>query len=332
MKLKPKMKSYWTEIMHANFNLLTLLLIVDIKEQSVSAEFRTIPDPLNGLVVVPSELQPPSSTATLRCILTISPDVNYEAQWIGPGEVGLINTSTSDRYTIANTTFELLNGPPHWTRTELTIHELSYQDAGVYICTGRMLVELNELASPWMSATLNLQLDVDLLSKFNETVVMATTADSTVELSCEMRAFIRPDSSLIWEGPDNQRLIGGTEKYQITFSNGSSDTAVNGTLVPSRVSTLTILNPEKSDQGVYTCSIIGTNKTIDLLIMINDMKATPTSVTSSRTDATTTATADLAVGGVGTTQRNTAKSWYCYANILATFVVMSIGVLIQHCI
>ena len=178
---------------------------------------------------------------------------------------------------------------------------------------------------------------VELLSKFNETVVMATTADSTVELSCEMRAFIRPDSSLIWEGPDNQRLIDGTRKYQITFSNGASNTAVNGTSVPSRVSTLTILNPDKSDQGVYTCSVMGTNKTIDLLVMINNMKATTPSVTATsdevsiRTDATTTR---AMVDGVGTTPKvrsNAAKSWYCYVNTLSSFVVMSTGVLFQLC-
>ncbi len=174
---------------------------------------------------------------------------------------------------------------------------------------------------------------------------MATTADSTVELSCEMSAFIRPDSSLIWEGPDNQRLTGGTGKYQITFSNGSSDTAVNGTLVPSRVSTLTVSNPDRSDQGVYTCSIMGTNKTIDLMIMINDMNATSATVTASlddgseseaslSTDTTTNKVTDLHLGGVGTTQkvRSSAKSWHCYVNTVAAFVVMSTGALIQLCI
>lgn len=112
---------------------------------------------------------------------------------------------------------------------------------------------------------------VDLLSKFNETLVMATTTDSSIEVSCEMRAFIRPDSSFIWEGPDGHRITSG-RKYRITFSNGSNDAAADGShaLVPSRVSTLTVHDPEKSDQGVYTCSVAGTNKTIELMIMVKD--------------------------------------------------------------
>ena len=139
---------------------------------------------------------------------------------------------------------------------------------------------------------------VDLSSKFNETIVTATTSDSTVKLSCEMSAFIRPDNFLIWEGPDNQVLTSGTGKYQITFSNGSSDMAVDGsgTLVPSRVSTLTVYNPAKSDQGVYTCSVMGTNKTVDLVIMINDVKispATTASVDNTETKASTVTLPDI---------------------------------------
>ncbi len=153
---------------------------------------------------------------------------------------------------------------------------------------------------------------VDLSSKFNETIVMATTADSTVELSCEMRAFIRPDSSLIWEGPDNQRLTGGTGKYQITFSNGSSNAAVNGTLqlVPSRVSTLTVYDPEKSDQGVYTCSIMNSNKTIDLVMMINDAKTAPATIEK---------------------VKSSSKSGLYYMTTAAVLMIItSTGVLLQH--
>ncbi len=110
--------------------------------------------------------------------------------------------------------------------------------------------------------------------------------DSSVARHCEMRAFIRPDSFLIWEGPGDQRITGETEKYRITFSSGSRDTAANGsgTLVPSRVSTLTIYDPEKSDQGVYTCTIMGTNNTIDLVVMINDANTTVTPATNSSSD------------------------------------------------
>ena len=89
--------------------------------------------------------------------------------------------------------------------------------------------------------------------------------DSTVALHCEMRAFIRPDSSLIWEGPDGRRITDGMEKYEITFSDGSPDSAANGSnlLVPSRISTLTIINPVPSDAGTYACTV--TNQTIAMI-------------------------------------------------------------------
>ena len=175
---------------------------------------------------------------------------------------------------------------------------------------------------------------------------MATTSDSTVKLSCEMSAFLRPDSSLIWEGPDNQILTSGMGKYQITYSNGSTDTAVDGSgiLVPSRVSTLTIFNPDKSDQGVYTCSVIGTNRTIDLVIMINDAKTSPTATeTDASTQASTVAIArDKTTNPesiIGTTKsamvtekvRSGSKSYYVNgAAALYVIVTSTIGVLLQH--
>ena len=197
--------------------------------------------------------------------------------------------------------------------------------------------EPNTYLATHSHVTAHTSLLVDLSSKFNETVVMATTSDSTVELSCEMSTFIRPDSSLIWEGPDNQILTSETGKYQITFSNGSRDMAVDGsgTLVPSRVSTLTISNPEKSDQGVYSCSVMGTNKTIDLVIMINDTKTSPaTYTTTSSDDRTETKVTNPQLGGVGTTQKvqSGSKSSRNYVNSAATCilaVIMSAGALIQ---
>ena len=100
---------------------------------------------------------------------------------------------------------------------------------------------------------------------------MVTVDDSTVVLECEMRAYIRPDSSLIWEGPGGRRIAGGTGKYQITFSDGSQDAAANGgvELVPSRVSTLTITNPEPSDAGTYTCSVMGTTEAVTMELTVN---------------------------------------------------------------
>ena len=115
---------------------------------------------------------------------------------------------------------------------------------------------------------------------------MATMDESTIALCCEMRAFIRPDSSLIWEGPGGQRISGGTGKHQITFSDGSPNAAANGfvLLVPSRVSTLTITNPEPSDAGTYTCSVMGTSEAVtielDTNILTTDLDINTTDVNS----------------------------------------------------
>ena len=93
------------------------------------------------------------------------------------------------------------------------------------------------------------------------TEVLATVNDSSVELSCEMSQFIRPDDFLAWEGPNGQRIDRVTDKYQITFKNGRPRSAADGSpvLVPSRVSTLKISNPVPSDSGSYICMVLGTN-------------------------------------------------------------------------
>ncbi len=98
-----------------------------------------------------------------------------------------------------------------------------------------------------------------------------------------MRAFIRPDSSLIWEGPGDRRIAGGTGKHQITFSDGSPGTAVNGSavLVPSRVSMLTITNPEPSDAGTYTCRAINTTEAVTMELIVNG-SASISTITNSK--------------------------------------------------
>ena len=110
----------------------------------------------------------------------------------------------------------------------------------------------------------------------NNSTVAPSVNDSSVDLSCEMSAFIRPDSSVIWEGPGGQRIADdGTGKYHITFSDGSPEQAVNRSteLVPSRVSTLTVFNLEPSDAGDYTCSVIGTDQAITIQLIMDDSEA-----------------------------------------------------------
>ena len=125
----------------------------------------------------------------------------------------------------------------------------------------------------------------------NSSTVTPSVNDSSVELYCEMSAFIRPDNFLVWEGPGGRRITGGTKKYQITFSDGSPEQAVNKTveLVPSRVSTLTIFNLEPSDAGNYTCSVMGADQAISVnLIMDETIIATTHTNSFIRDEATTT--------------------------------------------
>jgi hypothetical protein len=113
---------------------------------------------------------------------------------------------------------------------------------------------------------------------------MATVDDSTVTLECEMRAYIRPDSSLIWEGPGDREIASGTGKHHITFSDGSPDTAANGDgdLVPSRVSILTITNPEPSDAGTYTCRVINTTEAVTMELIVNGSASLSTTTSKSK--------------------------------------------------
>ena len=118
-------------------------------------------------------------------------------------------------------------------------------------------------------APLIIKLAVELLS--NTSTVMATMDDSTIELHCEMRAYIRPDNFLMWEGPNSRSITGGTGKHQIMFSDGTPGAAANGgsVVVPSRVSTLIITNPEPSDAGTYTCTVMDTNEAVTMELTVN---------------------------------------------------------------
>ena len=98
------------------------------------------------------------------------------------------------------------------------------------------------------------------------TEIQASVNDSSIEMSCEMSQFIRPDSFLLWEGPSGQRINSNIGKYQIVFKNGTPAAAANGSpnLVPSRLSTLNISNPMSSDSGSYTCRVLGTNQSASI--------------------------------------------------------------------
>lgn len=108
--------------------------------------------------------------------------------------------------------------------------------------------------------------------------VTVTAGNSSIELSCEMSQFIRPDDFFIWETPSGQRIDSDSNKYRITFRNGAPESAANGSsvLVPSRVSTLIISNPVSSDSGAYTCRVNGTTKIAILNVTITDVVDTTT--------------------------------------------------------
>ena len=146
------------------------------------------------------------------------------------------------------------------------------------------------------------------LESLNSTVTVTTNTDNErAELSCEMSAFIRADSSLIWEGPNARRITadGAMNKYQITFSNGTADRSVNGTrpLAPSRVSTLYISNLEPSDTGDYTCSVVGTDQAVSISLVVDGANSAD-DVDASGSIITTTdllSTTPLLVGGTNLT-------------------------------
>ena len=122
-----------------------------------------------------------------------------------------------------------------------------------------------------------LHFTVKLTSKLS-----VTANDSSIELSCEMCQFIRPDDFFIWETPRGQKIVSDSNKYQITFRNGAPTRAANGSsvLVPSRVSTLIISNPVSSDYGAYTCRVTGTTDSAIINVAIADVVDTMVGTTT----------------------------------------------------
>ena len=76
-------------------------------------------------------------------------------------------------------------------------------------------------------------------------------------LTCDMSGYIRPDTDIQWRR--GEEMITANDKYSITYIEGFSDTAVNGVMVSSRITFLTIFDVTDSDEGTYTCFVQGTD-------------------------------------------------------------------------
>ena len=103
----------------------------------------------------------------------------------------------------------------------------------------------------------------------NENIVTAHRNDTQVELECEMNLFIRPDEDLQWFR-GSEMIVSGTNRHTVSYRNGSAEVVVNVTTfnISSRVSVLTISNPQLSDSGTYTCRILGTEQSADVQLSL----------------------------------------------------------------
>ena len=122
---------------------------------------------------------------------------------------------------------------------------------------------------------------VELLTNTTGNRVLAFSKDATVELACEMRQYIRPDNFLMWQGPGSQIITNGTSRHQLVFTDGSPNEAANGNanLVPSRISTLVISNPEPADTGTYTCTVVGTSQVVAIQLEVHASDTTVSGTT-----------------------------------------------------
>ena len=76
-------------------------------------------------------------------------------------------------------------------------------------------------------------------------------------MNCLMSGYIRPDADLQWRR--GEEMITANDKYSITYIEGIFDAAVNGVMVSSRFTILTISDVKDSDEGTYTCFVQGTD-------------------------------------------------------------------------
>ena len=122
---------------------------------------------------------------------------------------------------------------------------------------------------------------MQLLPSTTEDRIHASSIDASVQLACEMRQYIRPDIFLTWDGPGSQTITSGINRHQIIFTDGSPNEAANGNanLVPARVSTLVISNPEPADAGSYTCRVMGTSQVVAIELVVNGPDTTESGTT-----------------------------------------------------
>lgn len=109
----------------------------------------------------------------------------------------------------------------------------------------------------------------DNLTTSHEVLTFDGSTDH-INLTCEMSFYIWPDQNLIWIRDDDNVTIQESEKYYISFGNGSELVAQNGgnQHSPSRISTLTIHDPTHCDSSTYSCVLVGTPDSKSLSITL----------------------------------------------------------------
>ena len=122
------------------------------------------------MVEIPSERLALRPRVILSCVVSTTPGLDYTTQWMGPGDVGIIDpiTNAADKYNVTEGNVPIQNGSM-LPGTTLTIRRLSYRDAGLYTCSGRSTTTSSNEEVPstssMVSATIDLQLNSELVPK-----------------------------------------------------------------------------------------------------------------------------------------------------------------------
>ena len=89
--------------------------------------------------------------------------------------------------------------------------------------------------------------------------MVSVTIGNNVTLSCEVYGYLQPNVIIIWNYDTG--VINDGENFQIATNIGSLIAIdFNGNTTNSIVSNLTIYNVNNSDNGTYSCMILGTSK------------------------------------------------------------------------